>query len=163
MECRLRELFTEPPGSIFDDVAQGDDGDGGSTTQRHESSPTPTLGIDFVRASQPHLGVPLRHCAGGVLRVAQDLQVGLGGVVWDCGIALAQFIDTHPELVRGRRVLELGCGTGLCAALFRSAAARLVGVDVSARMLERARARGLYDELLLGDAVQVTAERVLGS
>jgi SAM-dependent methyltransferase len=56
-------------------------------------------------------------------------------------------------------VLELGCGTGLCAALFRPAAARLVGVDVSARMLERARARGLYDELLLGDAVQVSSQQ----
>jgi len=44
-------------------------------------------------------------------------------------------------------VLDAGCGTGLCAALLRPFAARLEGVDLSAGMLEQARARGLYDAL----------------
>lgn len=44
-------------------------------------------------------------------------------------------------------VLDLGCGTGLAAPLLRPRARRLVGVDLSAGMLERARASGLYDEL----------------
>lgn len=44
-------------------------------------------------------------------------------------------------------VLDAGCGTGLCGPLLRPHARRLVGVDLSAGMLERARARGGYDEL----------------
>ena len=49
--------------------------------------------------------------------------------------------------------LDLGCGTGLCGPLLRPLARRLAGVDLSPRMLEKARALGLYDRLALGDAV----------
>jgi predicted TPR repeat methyltransferase len=45
-------------------------------------------------------------------------------------------------------VLDLGCGTGLCAEWFRPLARRVVGVDLAPAMLERARARGCYDELV---------------
>jgi predicted TPR repeat methyltransferase len=45
-------------------------------------------------------------------------------------------------------VLDLGCGTGLCGDCFRPLARRLVGVDLSPGMLERARVRGCYDELI---------------
>lgn len=44
-------------------------------------------------------------------------------------------------------VLDAGCGTGLCANALRQHAVRLVGVDLSANMLERARDRQLYDAL----------------
>jgi len=44
-------------------------------------------------------------------------------------------------------VLDAGCGTGLCASLLRPYASRLIGVDLSPSMLQRARARDLYDEL----------------
>lgn len=47
--------------------------------------------------------------------------------------------------------LDLGCGTGLCGALLRPLAQRLTGVDLSARMLEQARARGVYDTLEQAD------------
>jgi predicted TPR repeat methyltransferase len=45
-------------------------------------------------------------------------------------------------------VLDAGCGTGLCGPLLRPYAGRLVGVDLSGGMLERAAARGAYDELV---------------
>ncbi|MBL8835429.1 MAG: tetratricopeptide repeat protein [Alphaproteobacteria bacterium] len=48
-------------------------------------------------------------------------------------------------------VLDLGCGTGLAGAAFRSIARRLVGVDLSPAMIEHARARQIYDELVVGD------------
>lgn len=48
-------------------------------------------------------------------------------------------------------ILDLGCGTGLCGPLFRDLAARLVGVDLSPGMIEKARAKGVYDELSVGD------------
>jgi predicted TPR repeat methyltransferase len=48
----------------------------------------------------------------------------------------------------GLDILDLGCGTGLCGEWFRPLARRLVGVDLSPGMLERARARGCYHELV---------------
>jgi predicted TPR repeat methyltransferase len=48
-------------------------------------------------------------------------------------------------------VLDAGCGTGLCGSLVAPYARRLVGVDLSERMLDRARERNLYDELVRGE------------
>lgn len=48
-------------------------------------------------------------------------------------------------------ILDVGCGTGLCGALIAPYARRLVGVDLSERMLAEARNRNVYDELLKGE------------
>jgi predicted TPR repeat methyltransferase len=45
------------------------------------------------------------------------------------------------------KVLDAGCGTGLCGELLRSRARHLVGVDLSSGMINAARAKGHYDEL----------------
>lgn len=50
-------------------------------------------------------------------------------------------------------VLDLGCGTGLVGAAFAPHALRIVGVDLSSRMLARARATGLYERLEQEDIV----------
>ena len=52
--------------------------------------------------------------------------------------------DTAVDLV----IADAGCGTGLCADFLRRRAKRLVGVDLSAGMLARARSRKIYDELI---------------
>lgn len=64
-------------------------------------------------------------------------------------------LDGRPEAV----VADLGCGTGLCGPLFRRVADRLVGVDLSPRMLQEARRREVYDELLEADLVAFLDER----
>jgi predicted TPR repeat methyltransferase len=51
-------------------------------------------------------------------------------------------------------VLDAGCGTGLCGPLIAPYARRLVGVDLSTRMLAQAKARGTYDDLF---KVELTA------
>jgi predicted TPR repeat methyltransferase len=48
-------------------------------------------------------------------------------------------------------ILDLGCGTGLCAEHLRPWARTLTGVDLSDKMLDKARARGLYDRLACAD------------
>lgn len=48
-------------------------------------------------------------------------------------------------------VLDLGCGTGVCGEFLRPLAASLTGVDISAAMLQPARARQLYDQLVCDD------------
>lgn len=52
-----------------------------------------------------------------------------------------------------RHALDLGCGTGLSGELFRPLTDRLSGVDLSDKMLELARQKGVYDQLHLGDIV----------
>jgi predicted TPR repeat methyltransferase len=42
-------------------------------------------------------------------------------------------------------VLDLGCGTGLAGAAFRSLAGRLTGVDLSPAMIAKATDKGIYD------------------
>jgi predicted TPR repeat methyltransferase len=52
------------------------------------------------------------------------------------------------EASKSLDVLDAGCGTGLCGPLIAPYARRLVGVDLSARMIDQARARNVYDELV---------------
>lgn len=54
------------------------------------------------------------------------------------------FPAQHGDLV----VLDAGCGTGLCAAHIRPYATRLAGIDLSPKMLIKAKARNLYDALV---------------
>jgi predicted TPR repeat methyltransferase len=56
------------------------------------------------------------------------------------------------------RILDLGCGTGLVGVAFRDLGATLDGLDISPRMLEAARARGIYSTLILGDLEAVLAD-----
>jgi predicted TPR repeat methyltransferase len=48
-------------------------------------------------------------------------------------------------------VIDLGCGTGLCGPLFRDLAGTLTGVDLSPKMIDKARDRRVYDNLFVGD------------
>ena len=56
-------------------------------------------------------------------------------------------------LVPERRldVLDAGCGTGLCGPLLAPYARRMVGVDLSSKMLEHAHEKQVYDELVTGE------------
>jgi predicted TPR repeat methyltransferase len=54
---------------------------------------------------------------------------------------------------RFEAALDLGCGTGLCGPLLRPLARQLHGVDLSGKMVERARAIGCYDEVVHADVV----------
>jgi predicted TPR repeat methyltransferase len=56
-------------------------------------------------------------------------------------------------------MLDLGCGTGLAGAAFRPHVDWMVGVDLSPKMIEEARRKGLYDRLAVGDIAQFLAEQ----
>ena len=60
----------------------------------------------------------------------------------------AMLADSQGEASKALDVLDAGCGTGLCAPLVAPYARRLVGVDLSARMLAQARQRNIYDDLV---------------
>lgn len=65
---------------------------------------------------------------------------------------LGELLVQHGVVANGQLdVLDLGCGTGLCAPILRPLARRLVGVDLSEKMLDKARALQLYDDLDCAD------------
>jgi len=63
------------------------------------------------------------------------------------GLLTAVLNEVIPFGERRLAILDAGCGTGLCGPLLRSSARQLVGVDLSAGMLAKARERKLYDQL----------------
>ncbi|TPM39150.1 class I SAM-dependent methyltransferase [Mesorhizobium sp. B2-3-4] len=67
---------------------------------------------------------------------------------------LPEILDTairQAKPGRFRLALDLGCGTGLMGERLRPIVDRLEGVDISARMLKKARAKGVYDALTKAD------------
>lgn len=53
-----------------------------------------------------------------------------------------------------KRAIDLGCGTGLAATAFAKEVDHFIGIDLSPRMIERARLTGLYAQLEVADMVQ---------
>ena len=53
-----------------------------------------------------------------------------------------------------RRAIDLGCGTGLAASAFAKGVDHFTGIDLSPRMIEKARATGLYAELEVADMLE---------
>jgi predicted TPR repeat methyltransferase len=70
---------------------------------------------------------------------------------------------TLHDRLRIGSMLDLGCGTGLAGAAFRPIVDWLVGVDVSAAMVEQARSKGLYDRLVVGELTQFLADETAAS
>lgn len=65
-----------------------------------------------------------------------------------------------PGLKAPMNILDLGCGTGLVGDVFKDIATggRLDGIDLSPRMIETARGRGIYDDLIVGELDTVLAQ-----
>ena len=67
---------------------------------------------------------------------------------WLGGQAVARHVLDHPELVAGRRVLDLATGSGLCAlAARRAGAAEVTAVDVDPFAVEAARLNASHNQL----------------
>jgi predicted nicotinamide N-methyase len=87
----------------------------------------------------PGLGIRL-HLADDVLALWHASQKQTGdpdaplpywAFAWGGGLALGRYLFEHPEVVSGRRVLDIASGSGLCAiAAVRSGAAEATAVDI---------------------------------
>jgi predicted TPR repeat methyltransferase len=64
-----------------------------------------------------------------------------------------------PEPAGNLDILDAGCGTGLCGPLLRPFARRLDGVDLSPKMLAKAKLRADYDELAAAELTAFISER----
>ena len=58
-----------------------------------------------------------------------------------------------------KRAIDLGCGTGLAAAAFAEEVDHFIGIDLSPRMIDKARATGHYAELEVADMLQGLREK----
>jgi predicted TPR repeat methyltransferase len=77
---------------------------------------------------------------------------------YDGPAQLTTLLDACGEPKGAFDILDLGCGTGLCAPILSPFARRIAGVDLSGGMLAKARARALYDSLEQRDLLDVLAE-----
>lgn len=77
---------------------------------------------------------------------------------WAGGQALSRYLLDHPGLVAGRRVLDLGAGSGLQAiAAARAGAARVLAADIDEIALDACRLNAAAN----GVTLEVTAENLL--
>lgn len=58
-----------------------------------------------------------------------------------------------------KRAIDLGCGTGLAATAFAKEVDEFIGIDLSPRMIERARLTGFYAELEVAEMVHGLRDR----
>jgi len=84
---------------------------------------------------------------------------------WDADVERIDMAFLGPQLVQNAikqqlpdaaelAVLDVGCGTGLCAPFLKPIAEKLHGVDLSEHMLAIARSKELYDQIVCDDIVQ---------
>ena len=64
---------------------------------------------------------------------------------------IAEIVKKNCNLDNIQNVLDLGCGTGLCGVLFKEIAHSLTGVDISAKMLNVAAKKQIYDTLITAE------------
>ena len=67
------------------------------------------------------------------LTIVQANNVGsTGGALWTAGLALSRYLEhAHAVSLRGQRVLELGCGTGLAGLVAAALGANAVLTDIA--------------------------------
>lgn len=78
----------------------------------------------------------------------------VGGLGYSAPQALGDAVESLGGARRFRRLVDLGCGTGLIGEALRSRCATLTGVDLSPAMLDMARRKGVYDQLAVADMTQ---------
>lgn len=158
IEC-LRTALSLDPDSVTAWISTGDAFRERGDTERAIRCYERAIGIDPGNVVAVHLLTALRggespcspvpyvvhlfdHMAGTfdahlVDRLHYSVPQGLAKLVGD-------FAPTLPD---GGDLLDLGCGTGLAGAAMARYARRMVGIDLSSRMLEKAREKGLYERL----------------
>ena len=68
---------------------------------------------------------------------------------------LFSLVQPHLPAATQMDILDLGCGTGLSGAAFHTVCRHMTGVDLSPKMIDRTRQRGIYDSLHVSDLLPV--------
>ena len=90
----------------------------------------PVPGLEGIRLHLADEVLPLWHAAQ-VETSDPDAALPYWAFAWGGGLAIARYLGEHPEAVAGRRVFDLGSGSGLCAiAAMLAGAASATGADI---------------------------------
>lgn len=98
------------------------------------------LGEDFSRADPAYLRKAFDNLAG-------QYETHIKKVKYD----LSEILKTSLASFRRIPIFDIGCGTGYYASIFRPHASRLIGIDISSKMIAEAAKTNLYDDLIIGD------------
>jgi predicted TPR repeat methyltransferase len=63
------------------------------------------------------------------------------------------------DRTRFDNVIDLGCGTGLCGDVFGEISGRILGIDLSSKMIAEGSRKNIYDSLELGDMTECLREK----
>jgi predicted nicotinamide N-methyase len=112
----------------------------------------PVAGLGGIRLHLADEVLPLWHAVQGELD-DPDAPLPFWAFAWGGGLALATYLGEQPEAVRGRRVLDLGSGSGLVAiAAGLAGAAAVTGADIDpfaeAAIALNARANGVRVDVI---------------
>lgn len=99
-------------------------------------------GENMVRATDEYVSQTFDGFAKSFDHVLQGLDYKAPFLVTDAVVQFCSIKSVKPT------ILDAGCGTGLCGALLKPHAEKLIGVDISKNMLERAEMRDCYDQLI---------------
>lgn len=66
---------------------------------------------------------------------------------------------SHTTDKKELKILDLGCGTGLCGEIFKPHAQQLIGVDLSPKMIEAAQQKNIYDKLIVADNLEYLKDK----
>jgi predicted nicotinamide N-methyase len=90
----------------------------------------PVPGVDGISLHLADEVLPLWH-ATQLASGDPDGPLPYWAFAWGGGLAIARYLEDHPEAVAGRRVLDLAAGSGLCAiAAMQVGAAQALAVDI---------------------------------
>jgi predicted nicotinamide N-methyase len=92
---------------------------------RAQTRPLPVPSVPSIRLYQADEVTPLWLMTEQDM-ATQRLAPPFWAFAWSGGQALARYILKHPEIVRGRRVLDIACGSGLVGIAARLAGAQSV-------------------------------------
>ncbi len=141
----------------------------GQTTERAPAGYVRKVFDDYADRYDGHMRETLEYRAPEALGAAiaaafGEGRVGIGPSARRADVAPgARRADVAPSARRADVAIDLGCGTGLLGRAVSGYVEHLVGVDLSPRMVELARASGVYDELIEGDIIDYLSGREAAS
>lgn len=92
----------------------------------------PVPGLEEIRLHLADEVLPLWHAVQIETR-DEDAALPYWAFAWAGGLAIGRYLREHPEAAAGRRVFDLGSGSGLCAiAALRAGASAVTASDIDA-------------------------------
>jgi len=100
------------------------------------------LSIPFTRIADPDVVLDQvaaeedrREKQSGVRHEGEELHLPYWAELWDSGLGIGQMLVSAPQWVRGKNVLDLGCGMGLAGTVAAALGANVLFADLEADSL----------------------------